>query len=170
ELSHHLSKAQINGDVLAETAELRSIRESILRARMSKMLQIPLEMPWIQGCASAIIKSIRSVWKTRTDDKEAAACAQWLVNLLDLRGFAPSAIPGGERAFATYARASQIMQLLTPLSDLSRDRRDTYYKWIDAYLLTEIKNTQPEVFSWIVAQASQLISHAVKISNDRRKT
>ena len=162
ELSYHLDNAPLADGVLVETAELRAIREALLKARMSKMLQIPTEVPWLQSSMNAIVHSIKRLWQIKANHTEAAAYGQWLVDLLDLRGWAASAIPGNERSFALYSYASQILLLTSSPSAVSSDVRDAYYDWLDECVLKDIEDTQPEVFAWLVDRARELVAHSVQ--------
>ena len=157
-----MDNAPLADGAVVETAELRAIREALLKARMSKMLQIPIEVPWLHRSMNAIGRSIKRLWQLKSDHKEAAAYAQWLVDLLDVRGWAASAIPGNERGFALYAHASQILQLMSAPNDVSNNVRDAYYDWVDEYLVKDIKDTEPEVFAWLVDRARELIAHSAQ--------
>ena len=162
ELNFNLDRAPLEHGVLVETAELRAIRESILRARMSKMLQIPGEVPWLQSSMSAVVRCIRGLWQSKLDYREAAAYSFWLLDLLDLRGFTASAMAGNERNFALFAYASQILQVITVPSGLAPEIRDAYHDWIDETILKDIRDAQPEMFAWLVAHARELIAHSAE--------
>ena len=164
ELLHHLARATIAQDTLVETAELRAIRECILRACMSKMLQIPSEVPWLQQSKAAIGGAIYRLWQTGAVAHDVIARARWLVLLLDLRGFAASAAPGNEKTFTQQARASQILALLTPPPDVTPTVHDAYLAWIDETILKDTKAREPEVFAWLVERARELIAHTVQAS------
>ena len=71
ELSYHLENASLTNGILVETAELRAIREAMLKARMSKMLQIPTEVPWLHQSVNAIIHTLKLIWQTKADPKDA---------------------------------------------------------------------------------------------------
>jgi hypothetical protein len=165
ELLHHLARAAISQNALVETAELRAVRESLLRVRMSKMLHIPLEAPWLQQSTNAIAKAVKRLWQIYSETKDAAVRGQWLVDLLDLRGFAASAVPGNKRTFAQYAQASQILLPLTTSLNVPGSVRDSYLAWIDEAILKDIKTGQPEVFSWLVERARELIPHSLGLSD-----
>jgi hypothetical protein len=159
ELLHHLGNVRIVDAAVVETAELRAIRESLLRARMSKMLQIPAEVPWLQQSMRAVVRTIRALWRTRAQS-DAQACSEWLLQLLDIRGFAASAISGNERNFALYAHAAQLLQLMPGLNELPADVKSRYDAWLDDAVLKDIQATQPEVFIWLVDQCRQLVAQA----------
>jgi hypothetical protein len=161
ELSYHLENAPLADGILVETAELKAIRESLLRARMSKMLQIPAEVPWLQQSMNAIIRTLKQIWQTKSDHNDAAAYSDWLLQLLDVRGWAASAIPGNERGFALYAYAAHILQIISAL-DVCNEMRDAYQDWVDDRVVRNIQETEPEVFEWLVERARELITHSVE--------
>jgi hypothetical protein len=159
ELLYHLNHASVVDGRCVETAELRAIREALLKARMSKMVQIPVEVPWLQGSMSMVVHTIRELWIRRP--AEAAAYGQWLLGLLDLRGWSALAIVGNERVFALYGYASQILQLMfAPIAD-SPDIAQAYSTWITEVLLNDIRHSRPEMFTWLVARAQEFIAQSV---------
>jgi hypothetical protein len=161
ELLQHLTDAPLNDGEVVETAELRAIRESLLMARMRKILQIPAETAWLHGSMRSAIRAIRELWRA-TDLDEAAARAEWLLGLLDVRGWAPSALPGNERYFALFAHAAHIQSLMSPPDDVPDSIRDAYYDWIDRRFLQELHDSEPEAFGWIVDRARELIVNATE--------
>lgn len=160
ELFFHLDNAKVKDGRLLETAELRAIRESLLRARMSKMLQIPLEVPWLQRSMAAVVGVIRGLLCTGRSVDQVRACSNWLLQLLDIRGFAASAVPGTERNFALYAYAAQLLQLVPSMNEMPSNVRARYDTWLNEAVLENIRATQPEVFTWLTDQCRALVSHA----------
>jgi hypothetical protein len=152
----------LNDDEIVETAELRAIRESLLMARMRKILQIPAETVWLHESMRSVIRTIRGLWKTAADLDEAAIRAEWLLGLLDVRGWAPSVVPGNERNFALFAHAAYLQSLMSPPDDAPDSVRDAYYDWIDRRLFQEVRDSEPEVFGWIVDRARELIVNAAE--------
>ena len=162
ELLHHLADAPLNDSEIVETAELRAIRELLLMARMRKILQIPAETAWLHKSMRSVIQTIRGLWKQGADLDEAAVRAEWLLGLLDVRGWAPSAGPGNERNFALFAHAAHIQSLMSPPDDVPDNIRDAYYDWINRRLLQGLRDSEPEAFGWIVDRARELIVHAAE--------
>jgi hypothetical protein len=162
ELLHHLAGAPLNDGEVVETAELRAIRESLLMARMRKILQIPAETTWLHESMRSVIRTIRGLWKAGAELDEAAIRAEWLVRLLDVRGWAPSAVPGNERNFALFAHAAHLQSLMWPPDERPDSIRDAYYDWIDRRLFQEVRDSEPEVFGWIVDRARELIVNAAE--------
>lgn len=162
ELLQHLLDAPLNGGEIVETAELRAIRESLLMGRMRKILQIPAETAWLYEAMRSVIRTIRGLWQQGADLDETAVRAEWLLGLLDIRGWAPSALPGNERNFALFAHAAHIQSLMSPPDDIPDIIRDAYYDWIDRRLLQGLRDSEPEVFGWIVDRARELIVNAAE--------
>jgi len=160
ELIFHLDHTRVEAGVIVETAELRAVRESVLRARMSKILQIPTEAPWLQKSMDAVVRVFRKVWRMKTGPQEAEAYSEWLIGLLDIRGFAASAVAGNERNFALYAYAAQVLQLMSLLKEPKDEVKRAYDAWLDEAVFEDIRQTQPEVFAWLVEQCRTLVALA----------
>jgi hypothetical protein len=156
-----LENASLTNGVLVETAELRAIREAMLRARMSKMLQIPTEVLWLHQSMNAIIHTLKLTWQTKADPKDAAGYSEWLLQLADVRGWAASAIPGNERGFALYAYAAHLLHILSA-PDVPNEVREAYHDWVDERVVRNIQETEPEIFEWIVEHARELITQSVE--------
>lgn len=155
ELLFHLANTKIANGELVETAELRAIRESLLRARISKLVQIPLEVPFLHGSLGAYIRAAKTKWSAATLD-ESKVYANYMLAMADIRGWSASALPGNERGFATFAYGSSLLQITSPPINASEIDRDAYYEWITDVLLTHCKEYQPECFAWIVARSKEL--------------
>jgi hypothetical protein len=110
---------------------------------------------------NAIIRAIKQIWQAKPDHSVAAAYSEWLLELLNVRGWAPSAIPGKEKEFALYAYAMQILQIISA-PDVSDEVREAYHNWVDEWVVRNIQETEPEVFDWIVEHAREVIRHSVE--------
>jgi hypothetical protein len=115
----------------------------------------------------AIAACIRRIWLERSDVSEAAACADWLLNLLDVRGFAASAPEGGEQNFALYAQGLELFRLIAAPGEASADRRDAYHEWLESSVLNRIAYTQPESFRWLVSRARSLLDSSIEAAMQR---
>jgi hypothetical protein len=162
EIKKYIQRARIVGGALIETAELRAIRESLLRCRMSTVVQLPLETAFLHGTLAAIILSIRDCWSEAPETPTAVARADWLLGLTDVRGWAASAIKGHERNLALYGYASHLFQLISAPLNAETGFRGEYFKWVTDRVLGGVKEYQPEVYSWIVARAKELTLNGVE--------
>ena len=64
ELARHLDASTVKDDKVIETAELKAIRENILRVRMSTWLQLPKEAPWLDTLLKVFIRVLKSLWRS----------------------------------------------------------------------------------------------------------
>src|ERR1700730_6023409 len=63
-------------------------RKLLRQLRSREMLQIPTEVPWLHRSMNAIIRTLKQIWQTKADFKDAAVYSEWLTKLLDVRGWA----------------------------------------------------------------------------------
>lgn len=162
ELMHHLSNSRIEADVLVETAELRAIRESWLRARMLKMVQIPTEVPWLQRSTNDIVQTFKRLWREKVDQRDAEIHSEWLAQLIDMRGWACCAAPGNEKNFALYVQVAQLAVLAQRLAGTPPDRQDAFLTWVEERFLKEVQERQPEAYRWMVDRARDLLAEWVE--------
>ena len=71
-------------------------------------------------------------------------------------------MPGNERNFALFAHAAHIQSLMSPPDSVPDSIQSAYYDWIDRRLLQELRDSEPEVFGWIVDRARELIVNAAE--------
>ena len=162
ELRANLMSATVWAGKLVETAELKAIREALLRARMLKIVRISQELAFLHETLFSIMRLIREVWRTIPSEEEAIARADWLLELADVRGWASSTPKGNERNFAVYAYAQNILQLISGAIDADQSLRERYYRWITERVLVDVKDGHPEVFEWLVARAKEIIAAGIE--------
>jgi hypothetical protein len=162
ELIHHINHADSREFV--ETAELQAIRESILRSRMAKGLQVPLELPWLQSTANALINTMKQLWFGRGSKSRAEIYSAWLLRLVDLRGWAPSAAEGNERNFAVLGYASQLLQLTSQIVGIPPTKLKSYNEWLERHVLAGFKENDPEAFAWLCKRAADIAKGAADFS------
>jgi hypothetical protein len=155
ELNYHLGNAQISNGEIVETAELKAIRQSLLRAKMGKIVQLPGEASFLHNSLGAYIRAMKGKWITGTRE-QAKAQGDYLLQQLDIRTWAPSAIPGNERGFAVFAYANYALQITSPPNSANEAIQAAYYEWIEDRFLKRIKDYQPEVFKFMVDRSREL--------------
>jgi len=163
EILYHLRRAAIKDSKIMETAELKAIRESLLKARMVNLLQIPLETPWLQQTMRSLVDCVKQMWNVEQDIEKAKVYSEWLIALIDIRGWAPSAILGNERNFVNAAYAAHVQALMPPPINASNEVKNIYQNWIDDRLVKPLRDTQPEAFDLIVKDACEI---AARHAND----
>lgn len=162
ELSGCLNASMVKDNEVIEAAELKAIRENILRVRMSTWLQLPKEMPWLDESLKVIILVMRNLWKANADLSIVRARSEWLLNQLDVRGWAQFFDGEVGDNFIKTGRVAYILMLLAPLIDTPQDVKDEYQEWVENRVLLPIKEQFPDLYFWIVTWYNNEIA---KLSN-----
>lgn len=150
ELARHLDASAVKGSQVAETAELKAIRESILRVRMSAWLQLPKEALWLDSLLKAFIRALKHLWKADADVPTIRARSNWIVDQLDVRGWAHSLGDESGDNLVKAGRAAHIGLVLLPPADAPPHVKDEYWRWIDETVLAPIEEEDPELYSRLV--------------------
>jgi hypothetical protein len=150
ELERCLEESSIVKGRVVETAELKAIRESVLHVRMSDWLQLPKEAPWLDGTLKAFVHVLRNLWRDEANIDEITARSSWLVEQIDLRGWAHSLIPEHADNVVRVGRAVHILLLLTPPTDVQQSVVDVYWNWVEKRILRPIQEQFPAVYEWLV--------------------
>lgn len=151
----------VDGQVV-ETAELKAIRESVLRVRMSDWLQLPNEATWLDITLKTFVQAIRRMWENDTNIDQVIARSNWLVRQIDIRGWAHRLLPEKVDNIVRIGRGVQISLLLTPPTDVQQSTVDAYWKWVDERILTPIMDEFPELYEWIVKWHKEWIVRIVE--------
>lgn len=162
ELEHHLSAATVVNGRLVETAELRAIRENLLRICMSRFLQIPNEAPWLNAIMQTFTDTLTAQWRPEIDEATARARSEWLLELLDRRGWAHCLEGNVNLGVVELWHGVQVWSLLSASANIAPDTKERYFRWIDERVLTNINEEDPEVYSWILKRAKEFIAHVAR--------
>ena len=157
ELAHHLNTSTVIDDIIVETAEMKAIRENFLQVRMSNWLQIPKEAHWLGETLKVFIRVLHSLWNDDVDISIAKAKSAWILEQLDIRGWAHTLEPESGDNVVRVGRGAYIRMLFTPPSDVSQVVKDAYWSWVDEKILAPTKEQFPELYASIVEwQRSQI--------------
>lgn len=141
--------AVVDGEVV-ETAELKAIRESVLHARMSDWLQLPEEAPWLDGVLRSFSFALRSLWVKGDNPDEITARSNWIIEQLDIRGWAHTLVPEKGENVVLIGRSAHILSFFAPLIGAQQGVTDDYFCWIEGIILTPLQEQFPEVYEWLV--------------------
>ena len=158
ELAHHLNVSTVEDDKIIETAELRAIRENILRVRMSTWLQIPKEAPWLDAIRNVFIRVLKGLWKVDADFSSSRARSDWIMDQVDIRCWAHSFSSENGPDIVKNVHGEQILMMLIPPGDVSQEVRNQYWNWVENKVLRQIKEQCPDLYSWIVERQRRVIS------------
>ena len=139
----------VDGNVV-ETAELKAIRESILRVRMSDWLQLPDEAPWLDATLKAFIRVLKNLWEDGADIDEITARSNWLANQVDIRGWAHSLDPENADDVVRIGRGTHILLLLVPPTGVQQGYVEVYWNWVEEKILVPIKDQFPDLYASLV--------------------
>ncbi|MEW9701942.1 metallophosphoesterase [Paenibacillus sp. SI8] len=163
ELTSYLVASSVKDNKVVETAELKAIRESVLRVRMSNWLQLPKETPWLDMIFQVFNRVLKSMWWVEADLSSVKAYSDWILDQLDIRGWTHSFGPGNGDHFAKTGRGTFILMLLTPPLEAPQEVKDQYWSWIEGRVLAPIKEQYPELYDWIVEWQRNQISKMADI-------
>ncbi|MER8586917.1 hypothetical protein NKH19_17010 [Mesorhizobium sp. M1338] len=158
ELAALLNAAPVIEGLVQETAELKAIRESIVRARMTDGLQLPNEGLWLDTLTREAAAALRSQWQGSVLDETARARSSWLLELFDARGWAHRSAATGLGAIERY-RAQVLMLLILPTPD--EDVRARYRDWLEGVVLKGFKEEQPESYAELLTSIREIVGQQI---------
>lgn len=164
ELESALQAASVENGLVVESAELRAIRESILKTRMTNVLQIPKELPWLTGCHNAVRDLLTSQWKAGFSVDVARARSEWLAKLVDPRGWSHR-MPGSRAGdLRTMHYRQHLLALIAAVpTDQPPAVLRAYAAWLNESIVKEIAETDPENMSWLIETAKEMIDRLIHL-------
>lgn len=162
ELERCLKGTSVAKGGVVETAELKAIRESVLRVRMSDWLQLPLEALWLDETLKAFIRVLRNQWADGADLEEITARSNWLFKQVDIQGWAHSLDPENADAVVRMGRAVHILLLLAPLNDVQQRVVNAYWNWVEERILAPLQEQFPEVYEWLVDRQRNVVAQVAE--------
>ena len=163
ELNYHLNKAQIDKGVLRETAELRAIRENILQLKMSHFVQLPRDHAWLAQLFKLLSNNIKNQWLENTDNEICIARSEWLLKLIDYRGWTHCFTGNTGFEMARIGTGLRISTLMLVPENMSSKVKKHYWEWLENRLIKPLKENDPISYEWIVSMAEHEIE---KLSSD----
>ena len=161
ELSALLSRATVVDGALVENAELKALRESLQLCRMSNGLTLPKEASWFDNLVRVLIDTIRSQWHEGSDTTTAAARCTWLLELLSIRGWSHRYVGELGRGSSQVRFRTLLVGLMAFRTEAPTELRLAYWEWLDRALLDGVRETQSELFTAAIQEASHLIRNIV---------
>ncbi|WP_444980409.1 HTH domain-containing protein, partial [Methylobacterium trifolii] len=158
ELEALLTAAPVTDFVVQETAELRAVRESIVRARMTDALQLPNEGLWLDTLTREATIALRSQWQESVPDETAQAKSRWLLELFDARGWAHRSAAVGLAVTERY-RAQLLMLSILPMPD--EETRARYWNWLGGAVLEGFKEEQPESYAELLTSIREIVEQQI---------
>ena len=159
ELSELISVAPVVNGTLIETAELRIIRESVQRVRMSDLLQFPKELPWLNSLVGASLLVLKEQWTG--DLNEAAACARsdWLLQLSDVRGWTHRLDENAQQLRDRYLNWVSLLMMLAAAQ--SKTVKEAYWRWFGSRILSPIADEDCNLYVLLLERAKVIVAQGV---------
>ncbi len=155
---------------LIESAELRALRQTLMRIRSLDMIQCPLESPYLARLRIACILTIRRLWENNDSPiQHTVALTDWVWN-----NVAPSPLdwerPASSREDSFPVREAYVRHLallLSPMSGVTKQRYETYLNWIERGVLEPLLPANNDLIDDLVKQIKIEINQLVeKLSNE----
>lgn len=166
ELSDYLKATTVKNDKLVEIAELKAIRENILRVRMSTWLQLPKEAFWLDTIFNVFIKVLKNLWTDDTDLVTIKMRSEWIIDQVDIRGWAHRYEKEIGDNIIKKGRGALIQMLLSPPIDAQKSIQNAYCHWIEDRILVSIKEQFPELYALMINLQKSWIAELRKDQNE----
>ncbi len=167
ELEYYMAVTDVIDGHLVETAELKAIRENLLRIRMSRFLHLPKEALWLSSQMQVFSHTLKAQWSPAIDNSIARVRSEWLLKQLDIRGWSPCFANDEGIHIIENVYVAQIMSLMMPPMKISAETKEKYWEWIEELLLSDLKTENPEIYSLIIRRVQELISHIPDVSKTK---
>nr|WP_280952534.1 hypothetical protein [Neorhizobium huautlense] len=159
ELSSLLRVTEIIDGKVIERAELRALRESILLVRMRDVLQVPGELAWLEDLHAAMVRTLSLLWQEPLDEFAAKARSDWLLDLVDVKGWSHRLDESSAETIDRYRRWIAGLMLLS--ASRSEEIKASYWDWLQKGVLDTIQSEDPETFAFLVNHAKEVITQLV---------
>ncbi|MET4000603.1 hypothetical protein [Marinobacterium sp. MBR-109] len=164
ELEECIQGAAVKDEYIIETAELKAIRESISRVRMSDWLQMPEESPWLHGTIKTFIQVLRNIWIKSSNIDENVARSNWLIKQIDIRGWAHVFNSENAENLVKIGHASYTLMLLMRLDGVHESVRSAYWNWIEESVLLPLQEQFPEIYEIILDRYRNYIDEMSEVA------
>jgi hypothetical protein len=169
ELSYCLNASKIKDDKVIEVAELKAIRENVLRVRMTTWLQIPKETFWLDSLVKTFIQAMKGLWKAQDDIPDIRARSDWVISQIDVRGWAHVLVAENRDFMIKVGRGAYVLLLLLPPTEAPPKVREEYWSWIEDRILVPIKEQYPDLYSWIIEWHRRQVAYVADMDLSARE-
>lgn len=161
ELQCYFDNSIVKDGKILENAELRAIRENMLRVRMSNFLQLPQEEYWFNEWQKMLLEILWAQWQLNIDENIKHARSNWLLRLLDLRGWAHVLKHDDGLGMINIAYGEIVTALILSALGMRSTIRESYFSWLESILLLPLKNENPDLWIGIIEQLKRIISNKI---------
>ena len=159
ELAEFIFSAPVLKGTLVETAELRMIRESVQRVRMSDLLQLPKELPWLNNLFGVSLMVLKQQWTDDLDEATACARSDWLLQLCDVRGWTHRFDEGVPQLEDRYLNWVKLLMMLAVAE--SQAVQEAYWRWFGSRILEPIADMDGNAYGRLLEHAKVIVAQSV---------
>lgn len=128
---------------------------------MTRYLQLPYEASWLNDIMQTFTETLKAQWHPEIEDETARARSEWLLGLLDRRGWAHSFKGNVNLSNVQHWYGPQIMLLLSVPSAFSTETKARYFKWVEERVLAPIRGEDPDLYLWIAERAKEVVADVI---------
>lgn len=150
ELNYHLEVSNIKDGRVIETAELKAIRENILKIRMSNWLQYPKESEWFDSLINTFSRSLKLQWQNGSDFSISKSRSNWIIEQIDICYWVQQVKNENINNFFNLCYSDFVKSLIALSLDMPDNVKLEYWNWLDERLIIPIKNQNPSLYSIII--------------------
>ncbi|MRV75712.1 hypothetical protein GJ700_28750 [Duganella sp. FT92W] len=159
ELQYYFELSTVRDGVIIENAELRAVREYLLKIRMSDALRIPKEGPWLESIMRVFTTSLKNQWLSGVSEDIAAARSNWLWKQIDALEWASILPEDTSFENAIHQYKMQNMLLILNLTNVdSLELRNRYWRWLERDVIFNLKSNHPDVYGDILTWCGNTIA------------
>jgi hypothetical protein len=161
ELKKYVLSAPIANGQIRETPELRAVRECLSIAQINGSF-VAAEESWLNAIRLAVYRALREIWSDASNLDHAEAQADWLLSVMpDPLAWCPH--PENETVWAATKQ-----QLVTQIGLLmffingTLQRRQRYFSWLEARVLSIVRKERPEVWDTVIEFFKAYLIHLLE--------
>lgn len=167
ELTQYLDASPVVDGKFREAAELKAVRENILCMRMSNWLQLPKEAPWLESTLKTFVRVLKNLWESGADPSTVTVLSDWIVDLVDIRGWAHRFTSEAGDNLVNIGRGAHILMLLSPPLNGNREIKEAYWEWVEDRVLAPVKEQFPDLYARIVEWEKGQVETVVDMNLDQ---
>ena len=151
----------------SDSAELRTMKESILLARIATFPRFPSEIPWFAATMLAIKNSIMAVWAREPDHARAAVLAN---AIRDLQAYPEDWVDQWDGQvppnWVNAVSLALVARLALPVELQDKELTQAYNRWVESNVLEPLRVRAPETYAAVVEYVRSFIKSVVEDKDD----
>lgn len=144
--------------MLVETAELKAIRENIIRVRMSNWIQFPKDGSWLDQLFKIFSTVLKGLWNANDELLSIKTKCNWIMDQIDFLRWVHFFGEKTDVNIIQTGRLEYFMLLLIAPNGSTQEIREEYWNWVEERVLVPIQIEFPELYLLIVERFRRIIA------------